>query len=124
MKSLLEGSKDDFAILLFVSNRAPLSPAAEKICRQFAERHGWTLQVVDVEREPELVTAIGVNAVPQAWVISRKGFRPFVAMTGTVTVSELETSIYRGIRIMTGEVEPVEYATQRPVVLTGKAPGR
>ena len=117
-KNLLDSSRDKFAILLFVSRDIPLSSVAEKIVRQFARAHHWEYKVVDVNDVPQLAYAVGVNAIPQAWVISREGYDSFVAMTGAVTVSELETSIYRGIRLVTGEITPRNYAGKVPVVET------
>ena len=117
-KNLLDGSRNDFAILLFVSRHVPLSVVAEKIVKQFARAHRWKYQVIDADSVPELASAVGVTAIPQAWVISREGYDSFIAMTGAVTVSELETSIYRGIKLVTGKTTPRNYAGKVPVVET------
>ena len=100
----LRKEKDRFAMILFVSGRAPLSSQAAQECRYFARETGWKLRIVNADRNPALASAVGVTYIPQAWVISRdKKIRPFSVMTGVISLHNLKRQVYRGLRVALGE---------------------
>ena len=115
--ALLRRSASGNAMILFVSQRSPLSAPAENICRMFARDTGWRLEVVSVDRNPTLARAMGVKKIPQAWVISRRNYPPFPAMTGVVSESQLEDSVFRGLRIAEKLTKPTDYASPAPGVV-------
>lgn len=105
----LRQESEDFALILFVSKDAPYTKGAMSICKYFAQKYGWRVEIVDADENPLLARAMGVTYIPQAWVISRKGYKPFLAMTGIVSLKDLERAIYKGIKIVKGEMSPEEY---------------
>jgi len=115
MKEYIRRHSRDFAILLFVSDQVPLSRPAQKILSEFCNERGWILKIYDIRRNQAIAKSIGVNAVPQAWVVSRKGFKPFPVMTGAVSKDQVELALYRGLKIVTGEARPEDYAAPLPV---------
>ncbi len=103
----LQDEAKRFALVLFVSDKAPLSTPAIQICSLFTRETGWKLKIVSVEQAATLAEAIGVSYVPQAWVIPREeGVRPFPAMTGVVSLVNLKDAVYRGLRVALGESGP------------------
>jgi len=119
-KKYIGKKADEIAVLLFVSQSIPLSDPARKILEEYCKNRGLVLRIYDMDIEDSrlLAESLGVNAIPQAWVISKKGYTPFPIMTGTTSESQIELALYRGLRVVSGDTPPKEYADPLPVTFT------
>ena len=122
MKQYIQNKAEEIAILLFVAKAAPLSIPAQKILQEFCREKGILLKIYDVETDYGQILAhsLGVNAVPQAWVVSKKGYKSFPIMTGTTSKAQIEYALYRGLKIVSGETEPQKYADPLPITIVSK----
>jgi len=122
MKEYIKNRARKIAILLFVADTAPLSTPAKKILKDFCQKRGIPLKIYDVGTDygQILAQSIGVNAVPQAWVISKEGYRPFPVMTGSASKNQIEAALYRGLRIVSGKTDPQKYADPLPITMLSK----
>lgn len=98
----LKREKDNFALLLFVSDRAPLSKPALKIAKTFARETGWELRVLDAESNKILAKSMNVQVLPTAILLARRGgYMP--VMVGWSSVSELKKRVYKMTKILKGD---------------------
>lgn len=106
---LLDRSREDFALLYFTSASCPFCQEQEAILAHFRERFGWTVKPIDVERQTHLAERFGIQTTPSLLLI-RRGSRDFLPVTaGVASASEIEARLYRGIRLLLGEVTPENF---------------
>jgi conjugal transfer pilus assembly protein TraF len=106
---VLANGKEGFALLYFRSQRCSFCQEQEGILGYFRERFGWTIKPIDVDRRPELASSFGIQTTPSLLLIQR-GSKEFIPVTaGVASASEIEAKLYRGIRLLRGEVSPENF---------------
>jgi conjugal transfer pilus assembly protein TraF len=106
---LLARSREDFALLFFTSASCPFCAEQEAILAYLRERFGWTVKPIAVEREPALAESFAIQTTPSLLLI-RRGSRDFLPVTaGVASASEIEARLYRGIRLLLGDVTPENF---------------
>lgn len=106
---VLETSKQDFALLYFRSNGCPFCQEQEDILSYFQNRFGWTIKPVDVDQRPALASRFGIQTTPTLLLIQR-GTQEYLPVTaGVASASEIESKLYRGIRLLRGDVTPENF---------------
>ncbi len=106
---VLAKAREDFALLYFKSESCPFCQEQEGILGYFQDRFGWTIKPIDVDLKPELAGRFGVQTTPSLLLIQR-GKQDFIPVTaGVASASEIEAKLYRGIRLLKGEVSPENF---------------
>ncbi len=106
---VLANGKEDFALLYFKSESCPFCQEQEGILGYFQDRFGWTIKPVDVDQRPELMSKFSIQTTPSLLLIQR-GSKDFIPVTaGVASASEIESKLYRGIRLLQGEVSPENF---------------
>jgi conjugal transfer pilus assembly protein TraF len=103
---VLEEGKRDFALLYFRSEGCPFCQEQEGILTYFRDRFGWTIKPIDIDQRPALASRFGIQTAPTLLLIQR-GSKAYIPVTaGVASASEIESKLYRGIRLLRGEVTP------------------
>lgn len=110
MENRIRQAESDFALLYFQSPDCEFCRAQDGIIRFFQERYGWQVRSYDVNRSPELAARFNVTTTPYLILIYRKGRDYLPVSAGVVTLAEMEEKLFRGIRLLSGEVTPREYS--------------
>ncbi|MBE0574409.1 MAG: conjugal transfer protein TraF [Desulfuromonadales bacterium] len=106
---VLANSRERFALLYFRSEGCSFCQEQEGILGYFRERFGWTIKPIDVDARPDLASRFGIQTTPALFLIQR-GSNEFIPVTaGVASASEIETKLYRGIRLLRGEVSPENF---------------
>ena len=106
---VLINGKEDFALLYFKSESCPFCQEQEGILGYFKDRFGWTIKPIDVDQHPEFMSRFGIRTTPSLLLIQR-GSKDFIPVTaGVASASEIESKLYRGIRLLQGEVSPENF---------------
>lgn len=106
---VLENGMRDFALLYFKSEGCPFCQEQEGILSYFQDRFGWTIKPIDVDQKPALASRFGILTTPTLLLIKR-GSEEYIPVTaGVASASEIEAKLYRGIRLMRGEVSPENF---------------
>jgi conjugal transfer pilus assembly protein TraF len=101
---VLEKSRENFALLYFKSESCPFCTDQESILGYFQDRFRWTIKPIDVDLRPEVASRFDIRTTP-ALVLIQRGARDFIPVTvGVASASEIESKLYRGIRLLKGEV--------------------
>lgn len=100
----------DFALIYFHSAGCEYCTAQDNILGFFVDRYGWQVRGYDVERNPNLAARFNVTTTPYLILIYR-GSRDYIPVSaGVVSLAEMEEKLFRGIRLLSGEITPREYS--------------
>lgn len=106
---VLANGKERFALLYFKSESCSFCQEQDGILGYFQDRFGWTIKPIDVDKQPGLANRFGVQTTPALLLIQR-GSQDFIPVTaGVASASEIEAKLYRGIRLLRGEVSPENF---------------
>ena len=100
----------NYALLFFYSHTCPYCVEQQAILRFFEERYGWEVRKVDVTEETALASMFNVTTVPAILLVYRLRQEPLVVSAGVVSLDDMEQRLYRGIRLLAGEISPEEYS--------------
>lgn len=110
MESRIRHAESDFALIYFHSPDCEFCLAQDGILRFFQERYGWQVRIFDVNRNPNLAARFNVTTTPYLILIYRKSRDYIPVSAGVVTLAEMEEKLFRGIRLLSGEITPREYS--------------
>jgi conjugal transfer pilus assembly protein TraF len=102
--------RGSYALLFFHSPTCPYCVEQEAILRFFEDRYGWEVKKVDITEETALASMFNVTTVPTILLVYRYGQEPIVISAGVVSLDDMEQRLYRGIRLLAGEITPDEYS--------------
>lgn len=105
----LAQAREEFALLYFRSNSCAFCQAQDQILPHVTSRLGWQVKPIDIETQPQLAARLGVETTPTL-ILIRKGSRDFFPVTtGVSSVMEIESHLFRAIRLMRGEITPENF---------------
>ena len=108
--SEIQSAQDEFALLYFYAPGCPYCVAQDDILNFFIQKYGWPIQREELGANQKLAALLGVERTPSL-VLIKNGSKDFIPVSaGVVAMSELEEKVYRGIRLMRGEITPEEYS--------------
>jgi conjugal transfer pilus assembly protein TraF len=106
----IRGSGADYGLIYFYSPSCQYCMEQEKIVRYFEERYGWEVKRVDLTQNAGLAGMFNVTTVPTLILVYRHSQDPITVSAGVVSLEDMEGRIYRGIRLLSGEISPEEYS--------------
>jgi conjugal transfer pilus assembly protein TraF len=110
VKERIMRAKGDYGLLFFYSPTCEYCEEQEQIMRFFEDRYGWEIKRIDFTRERGLADMFGVTIVPTILLVYRNSKEAIPVSAGVISLSEMEDKIYRGIRLLAGEITPQEYS--------------
>lgn len=106
----IRGSAGDYGLVYFYSPTCQYCIEQEKIVRYFEERNAWEIRRIDLTQSAGLATMFNVTTVPTIILVYRHSQDPITVSAGVVSLEDMEERIYRGIRLLAGEISPQEYS--------------
>ena len=110
VKERIMRAKGDYGLLFFYSPTCEYCVEQEKIMGFFEEQYGWEIKRIDFTREKGLADMFGVTIVPTILLVYRDSTEAIPVSAGVISMSEMEDKIYRGVRLLAGEITPQEYS--------------
>jgi len=108
--STIFSARDDFALLYFHSPDCSFCAAQNSILSHFVQKYGWTIKPVDVDRQPWIASRFDIQTTPTLLLIYRGSDDHLPVSVGVSSLSEIETGLYRGIRLLRGDITPERYS--------------
>ncbi|MEW6418631.1 MAG: conjugal transfer protein TraF [Nitrospirota bacterium] len=109
-ESFIRNGENDFALLYFYSPTCPYCTEQEEILRYFMKKYHWQVKRVDINDNPQLGQRFGITITPSLLLIY-KGSQDYIHVSsGVASMAEIEEKIYRGMRLLKGEITPEEYS--------------
>jgi conjugal transfer pilus assembly protein TraF len=110
VQSEIRSAGDEFALLYFYAPGCKFCVAQDDILNFFIQKYGWPIQRMELAANQKLATMLGIDRTPSL-VLIKNGSKDFIPVSaGVVAASELEEKVYRGIRLMRGEITPEEFS--------------
>jgi conjugal transfer pilus assembly protein TraF len=103
-------AKDDYALLYFYSPDCAYCVEQDAILQFFVEKYGWEIKKLDIERETRLAGMFNITGVPRLILIYRKSQDYLPITAGVASMAEIEEKVFRGMRLLAGEITPEEYS--------------
>ena len=99
-----------YGLIFFFSPTCQYCVEQERIVRYFEERYGWEVKRVDVSQETGLAALFNVAMVPTIILVYRYSREPITISAGVVSLEDMEQRLYRGVRLLAGEISAEEYS--------------
>jgi conjugal transfer pilus assembly protein TraF len=109
VEAKIASSSDDFAMIYFYKTGCDFCRAQNGILKFFVDKYGWQIKKVDIETAPDLAARFNVSTVPFLLLIYRHSDQSLPVAVGVTTLDEIEQRLYRGIRLLAGEITPEEF---------------
>lgn len=110
VEGTLTKSRDDFALVAFLSATCPQCQVQKEIFGHFTKKYQWEIREIDTERAPKLAARFNVERVPMTILVYNKTGEHIPVSNGILALDSIEENIYRGIRILKGETTPENYS--------------
>lgn len=110
IQTRLASARKDHALIYFYSPSCAYCQEQDGILRYFVDRHGWEIKPVNIEEQPSLAARFNVQTTPSMLLIQRGNADYLPAAVGVVSLDTLEDRLFRGVRLLGGEITPQEYA--------------
>ena len=73
-------------------------------------KYHWQVKRIDINENPQLEQRFGITITPSLLLIY-KGSQDYIPVSsGVASMAEIEEKIYRGMRLLNGEITPEEYS--------------
>jgi conjugal transfer pilus assembly protein TraF len=106
----IRGSRADYGLIYFYSPTCQYCVEQERIVRFFEERYGFEVKRIDLTQDTGLSGMFNVTTVPTIILVYRRSQDPITVSAGVVSLEDMEERIYRGMRLLAGEISPEEYS--------------
>ncbi len=106
----IRGSAEDYGLIYFYSPTCQYCIEQEKIVGYFEARYGWEVKRIDLTQNTGLAAMFNVSTVPTIILVFRHSQDPITVSAGVVSLEDMEERIYRGMRLLAGEISPEEYS--------------
>lgn len=108
-EEVIRSAREDFALLYFHSGSCPFCVEQDAILGYLLDRFGWTVKRIDVDREPAAAERFGIATTPALLLIHRGSPDYLPVSAGVASASEIEEKLFRGIRLLRGDVGPEDF---------------
>ena len=109
-ESKISASSNDFALVYFYADGCEFCKAQDEIMAFFTAKYpAWEIKRVEIHERPDLAERFDVKITPYLMLIYRQGSEHFPVAAGVSSTDEVEDRIYRGIRLLSGEINPESY---------------
>ncbi|ORJ61308.1 conjugal transfer protein TraF [Geothermobacter hydrogeniphilus] len=105
----LSQAREEFALLYFRSYSCAFCQAQDQILPLVTSRLGWQVKPIDIQANPALADRLGVETTPTLILIHKGSQDFFPVTTGVASVMEIESHLFRAIRLMRGEISPENF---------------
>ncbi len=110
VKERILRARGDHGLLLFYSPACEYCMEQEKIMGFFESKYDWEIKRIDFTQEKGLADMFRVTIVPTILLVRKDSPEAIPVSAGVISMSEMEDKIYRGVRLLAGEITPQEYS--------------
>lgn len=105
----IEESSDEFALLMFTQEGCRFCDVQKSILKFFTSNHDWTVRTIDIDRHPDLASRFGIERTPAIILIHKNSEDYMPIAVGVISLNQLNTRIYRSIKLLRGDVTPEQW---------------
>lgn len=110
IESTIRNGENEFALLYFYSPACHYCIEQDGILYYFINKYNWQVKRLDINENPSLAQRFNITTTPSLLLIY-KGSQDYMPVSaGVGSMAEIEEKIYKGIRLLKGEITPEEYS--------------
>lgn len=107
----LKAGKEQFGLLFFTQENCGQCVAQKPILDALQQKTGWEIKELTGENNPEAFKQFNIKTTPTIILVENGKPETETVVTGTIGLDELETRLYRSVRMALGETTPQDYST-------------
>jgi len=107
--SVISTSKENFALIMFVSEDCNFCQAQIPILQYFTDNFQWPVRLINIDKNPSAAARFNIAVTPQITLVYKKTGDYISISSGVISLNELKTKLYRSIRLMSGEITPQQW---------------
>ena len=105
----LARERQSFALLMFSSENCTFCVSQWGVLQYFADRTGWIVRKIDVQREPAKAARFNVTGTPVTVLIERDTENWFPVAVGSESFPAVADNAYRAVRFLRGEITETQF---------------
>lgn len=109
----LASIRERYALLYFVDKSCAFCRVQDGILRQYQNKYGWTIKPIELSQRPDLGAQFGVEITPSLIMVSNNQKDWIPVSYGVTSLPELVEGIYRGAKLLTGNIAPAQFYTNQ-----------
>lgn len=102
-------SSSNFALVYFYSESCEYCQAESGVLKYFLDKYKWNIKTIEINQRPDFAQKFNVETVPLILMVYKETGESIPVSVGVVPLDELEHNIYRGIRLLSGEINSQEF---------------
>lgn len=106
----IASGKNDFGLIYFYADNCEYCIEQNNILKYFIDKYGWETKKIEVNSNPRIASRFNVENVPYLMLIYKKSDDYFPVSAGVISLNDMEERIYRGMRLLAGEITMDEYS--------------
>ena len=111
VKNKISSGRNDYGLIYFYSDGCEFCTEQSNILKYFIEKYGWEVKNINIHENSGIAARFNVERVPYIMLIYRKGNDYLPVSAGVISLSDMEEKVYRGMKLLAGEITPQEYST-------------
>ena len=111
VKDKISSGRDDYGLIYFYSDGCEFCKEQSNILKYFIERYGWEVKNINIQENSAMAARFNVERVPHIMLIYRKSSDYLPVSAGVISLTEMEEKVYRGMKLLAGEITLQEYST-------------
>ncbi len=110
IESKIHNNADNFALVYFYSSSCDYCAQQTNILKMFVDKYDWQVKKVEINESPDLAARFNAETVPMIIMIHRNSEHYMPVTSGLAALNEIEENLYRGIRLLSGEITPEQFS--------------
>ena len=106
----IEAAKNNYGLIFFYSPTCEYCMEQARIIDYFEKRYRWEVKKIDISENQRVVVMFSVTTVPYILLVYQKSSDAIPISTGVISLDDMVDKIYRGVRLLSGEITPEEYS--------------
>lgn len=111
IQETIASAQSNHALLFFTQQGCSFCDKQKNILKFFNDKYGWPIKEMDIRANPDLASRFNITTTPTLLLISQGKQDYLPVSVGVASLDAIEQKIYRGVRLMSGQITPEEYST-------------
>ena len=112
ISSRVASASSDYGLIYFYKPGCPYCDAEEKILKYFIASRRFAVEPVNIEEQPNVAAQFNITITPSLVLIKRGNSNPLPISYGVISLEELETRVFNGVRLLDGQTTIEQYGVR------------
>ncbi len=109
--SKLHKERENFALIMFTQPNCTYCKTQSSSLKFFSKETYWKVKEIDITKYPSFAADYNINQVPVTIILKKSNKDWLPIANGVESVPVIKNNVYRSIRLMNNEIDPIEFYT-------------